>query len=162
MRWPNRAVETLFVDFWGKISVPDFSIYRGVARRFFLRSSAAAASSWQPFLLMHARVPFGTSKMRQNLFALLVIFSAAMRPCDALVHTPHRPGFSRREAVSRGWAAATGGATATLLTTGLGKVVGSVTKRSSVLTTVVVVATPIALANRWIRVQTVGIAVVIS
>ena len=44
----------------------------------------------------------------------------------------------------------------------VGKVAGSVTKRSSVLTTVVVVATPIALANRWIRIQTVGIAVVIS
>ena len=59
------------------------------------------------------------SKMTPNLFAVLVIFSAAMRPCDALVHTPHRSSFSRREAVSRGWAAATGGATATLLTTGL-------------------------------------------
>ena len=51
-------------------------------------------------------------------FALLVILSAAIRPCNALMHIPHRSGYSRREAMSRGWAAATG-ATATLLTTGL-------------------------------------------
>ena len=57
--------------------------------------------------------------MSMHPFVLFAILLAAIpQSCDALVNTPHRPDYSRREALSRGWAAATG-ASGIMLTAGL-------------------------------------------